>query len=517
MSEQPSYYTDRPIRRQEAKGEENDDASPARWDYVSPEEAPAAEEEEEALFHDLPAADVPEPVLSLWRMSRQGQGQLTRNKEFYRQALLMATYGDDTGIVPFFCYYPTYADMSITQLRSYFTLRRLIRKGVYPEASLSYLFVYIYETLMQVGIDTPGEGWDILEEIRMAYAEEHPRILKYLDAWMQDYAVYYGLTDKFDVCFGQEREEEQPDAVLANYAAESDEALFEAAAARSSYKIKASSLFKKQPAIVTTVGARLVRAIMPIYEQTFHRTADELCIGKWRSVFHPMFASAIFYNPAPVMERCVEISRRKRYTCKNGLWSLETAEGSLFSLRRELLGELLREMDCRLRLCLQVKGRLVSRMQNKEQVALVQREIDSYLREKEASERPRVAVDLSRLAGIRSDADAVRDALLVDEEEETAPGMETVTEPQPTATPAAEPLPSATPSPFTPEEQTFLRLLLSGGDWQAYLREIRVPAGVLVDAINGKMMDELQDIVIADEGDGPRVIDDYREELLNKI
>ena len=62
-----------------------------------------------------------------------------------------------------------------------------------------------------------------------------------------------------------------------------------------------------------------------------------------------------------------------------------------------------------------------------------------------------------------------------------------------------------------------MHLLIEGGDWANYLRDIRVPIGVMVDSINEKMMEELQDIAIADRGNGPEVIDDYLDDVSRRI
>jgi len=76
--------------------------------------------------------------------------------------------------------------------------------------------------------------------------------------------------------------------------------------------------------------------------------------------------------------------------------------------------------------------------------------------------------------------------------------------------------PSA-PSFFTAEEAHFLQLLMSGADWSTYLRSIHVPAGVMTENINGKMMDELGDIVLDDDGSGPAIIDDYLDDVKAKM
>ena len=71
------------------------------------------------------------------------------------------------------------------------------------------------------------------------------------------------------------------------------------------------------------------------------------------------------------------------------------------------------------------------------------------------------------------------------------------------------------PKPQSDEskEKTFLRLFLSGGDWQQYLRDIHTPEGVMVENINNMAMDTIGDIVLEDNGDGLELIEDYRQDI----
>ena len=63
----------------------------------------------------------------------------------------------------------------------------------------------------------------------------------------------------------------------------------------------------------------------------------------------------------------------------------------------------------------------------------------------------------------------------------------------------------------------FLRLLLQGGDWQTYLRQQHKPLGVMMDAVNNKAMDWLGDVVLEDDGEGPKVIEDYVEDIEKEL
>lgn len=517
-----TYYTDQPIEP-DPKNRQEPDNSLSHWDYVDFEEPEEIEFWNEDNSDKEVWGDVPERIKELLRMCRQTPRSQTLNKDFYQQTLFMADYEDDEEIVPFFHYYPVYHDMSVAQLRSYFSFRKLMRRGVYAEVSLSYIFVYIYEILMQIGVGNAEEGLEILEEIRAQYGKAEPRLEKYLAQWMRDYIAYYNLTEKTTAYFAKEIEEDARAAVLSNWAHESDQQLFDTVSSVAAYKIKNTASYKKHPDETTAITARVIRAVAPIYEQRYHQRLDELCFGIRKMSFHPMFASAVFHNTRTAEEEVFEISPRRFYYNKHGLWQLDTYKLIVFSKQGKVFDLLLHETDRRLRITLKAGGRIQAKIEDEEVETIIQHEIDTYLLELEEARRPKIKVDLSKLDQIRTDADRILGALLTEEEREVSTTIPKAEHPSSDGVPEKELLsPESEPSapknsPFTAEEQTFLRMLLEGADWQMYLRKIRIPAGVMTDNINEKMMDELQDIVVADNGDGLTVIDDYREAILQKI
>ena len=118
----------------------------------------------------------------------------SRESIFIKQAKLLAGYEDDyqfySSVVH---YFPTYQALSDSELRGYFSWRTRLRKGDVQKTSLSFAFLYIYELLNQIGVSEPLEGYQKLVALRDAYGALDDRILSYLDRWLTDYVVYYGL------------------------------------------------------------------------------------------------------------------------------------------------------------------------------------------------------------------------------------------------------------------------------------------------------------------------------------
>ena len=98
---------------------------------------------------------------------------------FYKQGMFMKDFEDTyENTAPFSSYFPDYQMMGYDQLRTYFTWRTKVRKGEITFISPSYLFLYLYELLNNIGVDNPEDG-----------------LHKIMSAW-NDFRVYYESMDK---------------------------------------------------------------------------------------------------------------------------------------------------------------------------------------------------------------------------------------------------------------------------------------------------------------------------------
>lgn len=114
---------------------------------------------------------------------------------FYRQGLELADYEDDyQPITEFQRYYPDYHSMNLAQLHTYFTWRTRLRGGHFSVNSTSYAYVYIYELLNNIGVIDPLSGYQQLRTFQEHYASSYgKKMVAYLQQWLQDYVLYYGL------------------------------------------------------------------------------------------------------------------------------------------------------------------------------------------------------------------------------------------------------------------------------------------------------------------------------------
>ena len=143
--------------------------------------------------------DIPEPIRKMQQAYDYSiLPRLGREKNFYKQAQLVADYEDNyEKFYPFKRYYPVYHDMTINQLRTYFAWRTKVRKGIYEETSSSYVFVYIYELLNQIGIKNSLDGYQKLQDLEKNYVSLYaPFMAVYLKRWRQDYVIFLSIAKR---------------------------------------------------------------------------------------------------------------------------------------------------------------------------------------------------------------------------------------------------------------------------------------------------------------------------------
>lgn len=118
----------------------------------------------------------------------------SREQAFAEEALGRADEaGEPAPFVPFMSYWATYQQMTEAQRKWYFYWRSEVRQGRYHRTDLSYIFIYVYELIHQVGWTDPREGYKLLDEIWTAYRDKFPRLDHYLKEWTADFVLIHKL------------------------------------------------------------------------------------------------------------------------------------------------------------------------------------------------------------------------------------------------------------------------------------------------------------------------------------
>ena len=447
---------------------------------------------------------------------------------FHEQGLLMKDFEDDfAGYAPFTQYFPYYQMMGYEQLRTYFTWRTKVRKGVIADTSLSYAFLYIYELLGNIGVDSPQDGLNRLVAFWQAFRVHNPSVDKYVLRWLKDYHIYYELPRPF-------REFVETNGLSAYYpkmAVTDDFTLF---CAVSKYDIRKSAFFTDE---IRNMIVECFSFVMERIRRDFASAGmqfDEVYFRPTRKLtpWKP-FQEALFHPWMKQPDRRVVLSENEIYLCKDNKWVFSTVitteKGKLF------IGYVMKQMEAELRKAAKYKHKLTAnigmvheetlRALNKADLhieTIVPAAVAEFFRD---LTKTVVRVDPSALARIRQEALATQGALIVEEQP-----AQSLFASAPAVSPAPDPdlfadLPDAETasvpdawdglkSALDDHERQALAVVLRGGDIRAFADQCGVMTEVLLDGINEKAMDCIGDNLM-DEGFA--LYDDYKEQVKELI
>lgn len=428
----------------------------------------------------------------------------TEARIFYAQAKFMEDFEDDFDFTDEFSrYFPTYQCMTNLQLRGYFTWRTRVRRGEIVATSLSFVFVYIYELLNLIGVDSALDGYYKLKNFWAAYREIDAKIDGYVKLWLKDYVIYHDLPQELLAHFDDTSFDDAV-LVLLNYVNHDEATVFSALNSLSSYDLTQSRFFKEHAADIQKVVFRVFGALAAYYAKNRKNDIYEKFFGKVYCSAYYMFSSAVFYQRAKPDDRVYVINDIYKYRCQNGVWNCER----FFSYRgkNKQIGALLKTVDFLMRQKYAYKSALKAGEITKVLHDIINREIDRHLAERERAAAPKIEIDVSRLPQIRQAALTTQIKLIVDED--TAADEPVI---------AAEPSVSPNEAGLNDVEYRFVQYLLYGGDWRALLHGAGLMLSVVVDAVNDKLFDLIGDTALTEEAGFTAVIEDYIDELKGMV
>lgn len=472
---------------------------------------------------------IPDEIRQMRALARRPEARSwSEARLFVEQARLMADYVDDCPFAgTFSSYFPTYDAMDDRQLRGYFTWRAHAREGDIQQTSTSFAYVYLYELINGIGVEPGEQGFRAIESFWQTYRTFEPAIDRYVRPWLVDYVVYHGLNPALVERYADsehdlavealtraerhalettptKRSRREPRAYETDPAANS--ALMTALDALSTYRIRESRLYRDDPDALTTVTHAVFDQLARYYHRSRAQGLTESLFGIRSPMPHLMFASAVFY-PGDKHPDCVyKLTETRRYECRNGIWTCDAFHDG--GSRSAKLGQILHAVDRQLRLALDYPHPLKEHGDPKYLVKIVDREALDYLDWRKSHAPRRIEIDLSKLAGIRSNAAMTREALLVDEEREEAVVPAVPTDPAPEPAAPEQEGEKDLPLGLTADELVFVRSLLND---QAPAAS---NADLLVDSVNEKLFDLLGDTAIEfDEAGTPTLVEDYAEDV----
>lgn len=433
----------------------------------------------------------------------------SREKNFYVQGQFMADYEDEyKKHFSFKRFYPTYHDMNVGQLRSYFTWRTQIRKGKYQRTNASYAYVYLYELLNNIGVDNPQAGYDRLVDFEKNYVDELDLGIKaYLDDWLKDYVIYYELgKEKIAQYFTQEIEQDHNNEVLHYPQTYTAEELADVFAKKTTYW-KSSKVIAQNKMIFTQVLKYVWQELLDAkkYGIAYYSSF----VAKPKVIERPIFKNSVFYKKAK-KPMTAQIDAVRKYYYKNGRWYIHVEEA--LPKQRINLNTFLHEVDRLVREKLKLGRAIKSRFIDQAVLRAIERGIEIYQKQKEKAKIDQIKIDFSDLDKIRANASVTRDSLLTDEEKQ----LEQEEQREEVKKQDQEAKASINQDDYgLDRDEIFLLMsLLQEKPWQDYVKEHHLMVSILADSINEKLFDEIGDNVIEfNQQDQPQIIEDYEEDL----
>ena len=432
-------------------------------------------------------------------------GWQSRESIFIKQAKLLAGYEED---YPFqgsiVRYYPTYQSLTDQELRGYFSWRTKLRRGDVQKTSLSFVFLYIYELINQIGVSDPMDGYRKLTEFRDTYGKIDESILPYLARWLSDYVVYFDLDANLlagtpQVIF------DRSITVLDNIHSQDTDKIIYAVKQLSPKWLERSKFYGAYRADCDAVIVRVLRRVYDHYAARCKKGFAEQYFGSAIQYQVRLFDAAVFCDPLKKRSCEYAVDERCIYRCQNGLWTVQ--KHTCPPRPNTKLGNLVKTIDAIMRQEYEYPHPVKCEMDTKWLLGIIREETRVLLAQKKAAEAKKITIDYAKLSRIRSDAAITQEKLTVEEELETEVPEEEAHQA------AFVPSQPVTDCPLDPPEYRLLQCLLYGGSL-SWIQSEGYMLSVLVDSINEKLYDDFMDSVLDDT---PQLIEDYIDDLKDVV
>jgi hypothetical protein len=455
---------------------------------------------------------LPERLRKMKHLFVYGKESLeAKANNFYRQGMFMQDYEDDYPWKgDFFCYFPTYHDLTTNQLRGYFTWRTNARKGIFLPIPTSAAYLYIYELLNGIGTSSPEDSLKKLRAFETGYLDSgigDGRIRQNLRRWMLEFAVIHNLPPETAREYADQEllKKDESLLILQNPKDYSDEEVFTALCRFAGKRQMESPVMLSEP----DKGRHLFSETWRTAASWFlHEGKDlfVLCFGK-RSVrqWYPL-SNAVFRHQRRQKDREYLLDENRFYRCRSGLWQIEAYEKLTFD--RERFCGFLHETDLRLRRYLETGHYLHGREKDAWAGRYVDEVIENDRRIAAEAARPKISIDLSGIDQIRKDALTTQNCLLTEEElADIAETAEIFAKDNTISGVALSDL------SYNSLHIQLLCTLLQGKSVTDILKANHLMPSVIANEINEELFDEFGDSIISCEDDRLTLVEDYREEL----
>ncbi|MDE6030765.1 MAG: TerB N-terminal domain-containing protein, partial [Oscillospiraceae bacterium] len=266
-----------------------------------------------------------------------------------KQGEFMAEVTDDFGRQAF-CGIskPIYGALSNPQLRTYFTWRTDVRRGVYHETDRSYITLYCYELMNKIGVISAADALGRLLALWEGCREFAGWLDEIMPRWIKDFYAYNDLSEQYpDICscfpvksagFSASVSELN----VGNYSDKLDYLM-----ENSSYKLGESVFFNEQTKPLLNGAAEAALTALNKYFLERDISLFKLICGRMKRDYNwTPFVGAYVNLDRMDGFRQVRVSPVERYCVKRGEAALELFEPSPY---RGFIGYILKSIESELR------------------------------------------------------------------------------------------------------------------------------------------------------------------------
>ena len=449
--------------------------------------------------------EIPAKIWEMMQLYEYGDGSYAQQKKnFLRQGEFMKDFEDSydgwSGKCTYFS--PAYHDLTLSQLRKYFTWRTSVRKGDFQPVESPFAYLYLSELLCGIGAETPEETLKKMADLESGFVNSGfaDTLLKmHLKNWMFEYAVIHGIQSETVMQHAdpQMLAHDTYMTILKDPALKNDNEIFLALSFFAEKDLFLSPVVSEGGSRGKHLFAELWRCVSVRYNEddTDFFTA---CFGEPQtSKWYPLF-NALFRDDGGDSDKECVLSECRKYFCREGIWYEECFNGIQFDKAR--FNALLHEAERVFRKYLKLGRTLRQKPDETWATQYAETVIAADKKAEIEAKRPKINIDLSGLDKIRSDAAVTRESLLTEEEIEDKIESDTTAENNENGL-------------LDAVHTEILRNLLKKGSADEYIKAAHLMPSVVADTINAALFDEIGDNVIECDGKTLRIIEDYAEEV----
>lgn len=362
------------------------------------------------------------------------------NKLFYLQGTFMDDYVDNYEInVPCNKNNPVYNNLTIYQLRSYFSWRTLIRNKLYKQTEQSYVFLYIYELLNKIGVKNEIDGLNKIIDLWQNYRAFDNSFDKYLSNWVKDYYIINRINIDFNLI-----EEEFPiknndnlenisEILIGNY-----ENKLEFLDSISNYHILKSKIMEHKYSFLINLVIPEIFKNLDKYFSENNVSFVNITFGEFKKKYWNVYENAIYFNNKLESDFVFKFKNLETYYRKGNNYYKETFELSQYS--KCIVGYILKNIEITLRECLKFSKNLKLNISSLDELSsnaelysivtdkkfnmIINNTIKKYLIEHKTEinniitkeKKEEIVIDANKFNEIRKSSSRIQEKLIVEEE-----------------------------------------------------------------------------------------------------